>query len=727
MISHNKFNQKEGVLMGPGGAPPPGGPGGYKYEKVPKPQNLKDVPRYLRELLGGFFYRLFYTFVLVWQTDPLILFTMLFISVFDGVTPIIGSLITARITNEMQQLTSDRAIAEASGVPYELQFVGSVLLGLLIGLFAFRLLNRVVSRISNSIIRIAGQKVVKQVKVQIMEKAKTLDLASFDMPGFYEKLENANREAGTRPIQTLQSTFSVVSTVISLVGYLVILAQIPDMWWIPILIAGVSLPSAIINFYYRRKNFKYMRHRSKDRRQMNYYSDLLVNKDMAKEIRIFNLSDTFIDRYKEVFARYFAGLKSLIVRESFWLVISAVVSCAANCLCYALIARGVFDGRFKIGDYSLYTGALTSIATCVSSFISTSATIYEGTLFIDNLVSFMKEKQTVIPSVDPPQSVSHGTSHTIEFENVSFAYPGTERKVIKNINLKLRPGETVVLVGLNGAGKTTLIKLLTRLYDPTEGRILLDGRDIREYDTHELYNIFGIIFQDFGKYAVSVSENISFGNIDAEPDPLRIRESARQSSAAEYINALPRDYDTPLMRFFEEDGIELSGGQWQKLAIARAFYRESDILILDEPTASLDPMAEQEIFNTFDRLREGKTTIFVSHRLSSAVIASKIIVLRNGEVIEEGDHRELMALHGEYFKLFTTQAQRYIDNADDRAASGNDAAMGGGHGHDRERGHGNMPNHRRGRPNMGGNGDDRDMRGDIDIGREFSMPNGGDI
>lgn len=518
--------------MGPGGfGPPPGGRGGYQYEKVPLPKNIGDVPRYLRELLGGFFYRLFYTFVLVWQTDPLILFTMLFISVFDGVTPIIGSLITARITNEMQRLTSERAVAEANGVPLELQFVGSVLLGLLIGLFTFRLINRVVTRISNSIIRIAGQKVVKQVKIQIMEKAKTLDLASFDMPGFYEKLENANREAGSRPIQTLQATFSIVSTLISLVGYLVILARIPNMWWIPLLIVAVSFPSAAINFYYRRKNFQYMRNRSKDRRQMNYYSDLLVNKDMAKEIRIFNLSDTFIDRYRQVFKQYFAGLKSLIVHESFWLVLSAVISCAANCLCYAIIARGVFDGSYRIGDYSLYTGALSSIATCVASFITTSASIYEGTLFIDNLVSFMKEKQTVVPTKEPPEPVAHGAPHTIEFKNVSFAYPGTERYVIKNVNLKFRPGETVVLVGLNGAGKTTLIKLLTRLYDPTEGVILLDGKDIREYDTHELYNIFGIIFQDFGKYAVSVSENISFGNIDAEPDPARIRESARQSSA----------------------------------------------------------------------------------------------------------------------------------------------------------------------------------------------------
>lgn len=659
--------------MGPGfEGPPPGGQNEI-YDKIPLPKNVKEVPAYLRELLGGFFYRLFYTFVLVWQTDPAILFTMVFISVFDGVTPIIGSLISAAITNEMQQLVSERAVAEAAGGVLDISFVGSVLLGLLIGLFTFRLINRVVSRISNSIIRIAGEKVVKQVKVQIMEKAKKLDLASFDMPRFYEKLENANREAGSRPIQTLQSTFSIVSTAISLVGYLIILSRIPDMWWIPLLIIAVSIPSAVINFYYRRKNFQYMRRRSKDRRQMNYYSDLLVNKDMAKEIRIFNLSDTFIDRYKQVFGRYYAGLRRLIVSESIWLVICAVISCAANCLCYALIAKGVFYGEYRIGDYSLYTGALTSIASAVSTFITTSASIYEGTLFIDNLISFMKEKQTVVPSKQPPESVAHGVPHTIEFKNVSFAYPGTERRVINNVNLRFRPGETVVLVGLNGAGKTTLIKLLTRLYDPTEGQILLDGKDLREYDTAELYRMFGIIFQDFGKYAVSVSENISFGNVDVPPSEERVRDSARQSGADAYIGSLTHGYETPLMRIFEQDGTELSGGQWQKLAIARAFYRESDVLILDEPTSALDPMAEQEIFNTFDRLREGKTTIFVSHRLSSAVVASKIVVLKNGEVIEEGDHRELMALHGEYYTLFTTQAKRYIDNSEGGARADGEA------------------------------------------------------
>ena len=221
-----------------------------------------------------------------------------------------------------------------------------------------------------------------------------------------------------------------------------------------------------------------------------------------------------------------------------------------------------------------------------------------------------------------------------------------------------------MLVGLNGAGKTTLLKLLTRLYDPTEGRILLDGQDIRAYDVDDLYRMFGIIFQDFGKYAVTVSENVQFGDIHKVPDEQAVKQATREADAEDYISHLPDGYNTPLMRIFEENGIELSIGQWQKLAIARAFYSESDVLILDEPTASLDPMAEQEIFNQFDRLRADKTTIFVSHRLSSATVASKILVLEYGKLIEEGDHRTLMAKQGRYYELFTTQAKRYITDGE---------------------------------------------------------------
>ena len=635
--------------------PPPGAR--FQYAKITPPKNVADVPRYLKELLGGFFTRMGYIFKLVWKTGPWILFAMLFFAVFQGIMPVVGSKISEAVLNELQSRYG------LFGGDFR-AFFGTTAFFLLVFMFSYNILTSIVNTVKNTVTRIAGELVVRTVKLEIMNKAKELDLCSFDLPAFYEKLENANREAGMRPIQILSSTFSVVSTVITLISFVVILAA--ELWWAALVMVAVSVPSAIINFYYRRKHFQYMRRRSKDRRQMNYYSDLMVNKDMVKEIRMFDLSDTFITRYRETFDRYFAGIRALIMRENMWHVIITVVSSVVNCAFFAWFAYRVVTGGYQIGTYSLYTGALGQIAGQVGALIGVSATIYEGTLFIDNLTSFLKEEPTIVPVVpeerkdEGPLKVAHGQAHTIEFRHVSFIYPGTERKVLDDVNLLIRPGETLVLVGLNGAGKTTLLKLLTRLYDPTEGVILLDGEDIRAYDVKDLYSMYGIIFQDFGKYAVSVTENIHFGDIRKEVKEEEIRKAAEEADAIDYIGHLPGGFDTPLMRIFEEEGIELSIGQWQKLAIARAFYSDSDVLILDEPTASLDPMAEQEIFNQFDRLRADKTTIFVSHRLSSATVASKIAVLEYGKLIEEGDHRTLMAKRGRYYELFSTQARRYV-------------------------------------------------------------------
>lgn len=636
------------------GISPPGSMG-FQHERVTPPKGIKDIPRYLRELLGGFFKRFFYIIALVWNTGPWILFTMSFIALFQGVTPVIGSLISKEIINEFQVLIE-------VGLDEYGDFFSSGVFFLLVFFFVYKFLRQMISTVSHAVNRIAGEKVVRQVKLQIMEKSKEIDLGSFDLPSFYEKLENANREAGTRPISILSQTFTVISTIIEFISYILILATAPDLWWVMIIIVLISVPTAVINFIYRRRNFQYMRRRSKERRQMNYCSDILVNKDTVKEIRMFDLADTFIGRYKDVFDEYYKGLRRLILSENIWHISVGVLANLANLLFFVIIAHKVFTGAIMIGDYTLYTGAITTLATCVSTLITNSAVIYEGTLFIDNLISFMDEKPSIVPCSSDAPEVKRGTPHTIELQNVSFRYPGTDRDILKNVNLKFNPGETVVLVGLNGAGKTTLIKLLTRLYDPTEGRILLDGIDIREYDVKSLYSLYGIIFQDFGKYAVSVSDNIHFGDIHKKADPEEIRAAAIQSNADDYISRMPEGYDTPLMRIFEQSGTELSIGQWQKLAIARAFYSDSDILILDEPTASLDPMAEQEIFNQFDRLRADKTTIFVSHRLSSATVASLIVVLEHGEVVECGNHKELMALGGKYCELFSTQAKRYLES-----------------------------------------------------------------
>lgn len=630
------------------------GPVGMKEhghpEGVRPPRSLRDVPRYLGELVGGFCYRLWYIVKLVWETNPAILIVLLLIALFNGVMPVFGALISGEVLNELQLNFGLNAGSTA--------FFASPVFGLLIFLFSYRVLNAVIGRIHSAVVRVAGERVVRHVRLKIMNKARTVDLASYDCPEFYEKLENANREAGMRPIQTLSAALGTVSTVVSLISYLVILFKAPGMWWVSLIIAIMAIPSAMITFAYRNKNVHYMRWRSKERRQMEYYAGLMVNKDMVKEVRLYDLSDTLIDRYDDAFDRYYQGLRRLIVGEGVWHVVIALVSALANCVFFAMIAWRVWTGEILIGDYSLLTGALTSVASNVATLISATSTIYEGTLFIDNLIGFLRQEQTLVARVDPPRRVEHGKPHTIVFEHVGFRYPGTERDVLHDINLTLHEGESLVLVGLNGAGKTTLLKLLTRLYDPTEGRILLDGEDLRDYDVQDLYRMFGIIFQDFGRYAESAGENIRFGSVH-KTDDRAVRAAAEESGAAEFIDKLPAGYATPLMRIFEQDGIELSGGQWQKLAIARAFYSDCDVLILDEPTAALDAVAEQEIYDRFDRLRRGKITVFVSHRLSSATLATKIVVLENGTIVEEGDHSTLMARDGSYRRLFSTQAKRY--------------------------------------------------------------------
>lgn len=619
--------------------------------RVKKPEGLKDVPRYIKELLSTFFSRLFYIFRLVWDTKKSLLFFMCFMAIFNGVMPVVGSLIGARILNRLAEVFAGA----------ELAF--SAITVLLVLQFLYTFFNSAVTSLYSTVLSVSGELVTNHVKRMIMGKAREVDSVSFDSPDFYSRMENANREAGMRPLQIMRSSFSVLSTLITLFSYVAVLFAVNT--WAPFVIVLVSIPSTIVNFTYRKKNVNYMFFRSRNRRQMDYYSSTLIDKDLVKEIRMFNLSDTFIDKYQASFDEYYEGLRKLQISECLYSLLASVLTSVVYCLLYILIARGVYDGVYSVGNFSLYTGAIHAIGSGVAAFISGTANIYEGTLFIENLQAFMNEKPSIVPTLAEPRHVIRHQDHTITFDHVSFRYPGATKNALNDLNITIRSGQTVNIVGYNGAGKTTLVKLLTRLYDPTEGTILLDGHDIREYDVAELYDMFGIIFQDYGKYAVSVKENIEFGDLgvrkalDPEKNMEAVKNAATLSGADAYIGGLANGYDTPLMRYFEATGAELSGGQWQKLAIARAFYADSDILILDEPTASLDPIAEAEIFRQFDQLRHGKTSIFISHRLSSATTADNIFVMENGRVMESGKHDELMKKGGLYCSFFTTQATPY--------------------------------------------------------------------
>lgn len=619
--------------------------------RVEPPKHLRDVPKYVKRVVCDTSERMFYIVKLVWEANRGIMFIMAFMTLFNGIMPVIGSLISKEILNNL---------AKAYGA--ELRSF-QIIAVLLIAQFVYLLLNDAMTRIYSTVLQISGELVANHIKIKLMTKSKEVDLSSYDSPEYYTKLENATREAARRPIESLTATFSIVSTVISIVSYIVVILAVGILP--ALVIIALAIPSTVINFYFRKKNYAYMFRRSKERRQLNYYSELVTNKDLVKEMRTLNLTDTFIEKYKKVFDVYFQGLRKLMIQACGWNLGVSILSTVVNCVLFVLIAQGVYDGRYEVGNYALYTGALNAIASGISSLITTTASIYESTLFINNMISFMKEEPKIVPSINPPRKVERGIGHTVVFDHVSFRYPGAKHDVLRDINLTISPGDSVVLVGLNGAGKTTLIKLLMRLYDPTEGVITLDGHDIREYDVAALYDMFGIVFQDYGKYAVTVRENIAFGEVMKDINDEEIKRAAVNSNAQPFIEQLPQKYDTSLMRYFEDNGTELSIGQWQKIAIARAFYADSDILILDEPTASLDAIAEQEIFTQFETLRQGKSSIFVSHRLSSATTANKIVVLNNGTIEEIGNHSELMRAHGEYYKLFSTQARRYRASMED--------------------------------------------------------------
>lgn len=594
--------------------------------------------------------RLLYILKLVWDTSRWLLIGMVFISVLEGVFPLLNTYITSRLINALVEVFGSKNWDAMQPV-----------IGLLILQFVYLILSRASTQFKGTLTNLSGEMVISHIKVQIAQKTKEIDLADFDRPEFFEKLENANREASTRPITILTATLTLFSNLISTASFIALLGALHPL--IPVVLLLLALPSAIINFKYRKVTFRYIKEHSTDRRRMHYFTNTLANRDQVKEIKLLDLHDTFISRYLEVFTSYFKGLRRIFIREDVWHMIIYTLSTVFNCAFFLYIAYQVCFNDMLVGDYSLYTGALTSVLSGVAALVTNSSRVYEGTLFIDNMIEFMQVRPEIIPAVEDPLHPAKGQAHSIEFRNVSFAYPGTEKRVIANLNLTLEGGRSYALVGLNGAGKTTLIKLMTRLYDPTEGEILLDGVNIKNYDVAELYAMYGIVFQDFSKYAVTARENITFGDVHRPYSEDRLEYAAEQSAARDFLETLPEGYDTPLMRFFDKNATDLSIGQWQKVSIARAFYKDAEILILDEPTASLDPIAEADIFRQFDTLREGKTTLFVSHRLSSATAADEIIVMQNGRILEQGDHKTLMQNGGAYCNLFKLQAEKYLENS----------------------------------------------------------------
>ncbi|MBK8044591.1 MAG: ABC transporter ATP-binding protein [Haliscomenobacter sp.] len=494
-----------------------------------------------------------------------------------------------------------------------------------------------------------------QTSADIMRHASTLDLYQFENPEFYDKLERARRQTNGRTVLMSQvlSQIQDIITVVFLGAGLVAF----NPWLILILIVAV-IPAFIGESYFNQQSYSLSRGWTPERRELDYLRYIGASDETAKEVKIFNLSGFLTERFRELSHKYYLANRQIAVRRSLWGSLLSSLGILAYYGAYVLIARQTVHGVISLGTLTFLAGSFNRMHSMLEAIMNRFSRITESALYLRDLFDFFAIQPAIVSatgSLPFPEKLQSG----FIFEKVSFKYPNSTRWAVRDLSFHLQAGEKLALVGENGAGKTTIVKLLARLYDPTEGRILIDGVDIRNYDLDSLRNHIGIIFQDYIRFQLSAGENIAVGHIQQSDDNQRIAEAAQKSLADQVIGQLPKGYQQLLGKRFA-DGVELSGGQWQKIALARAYLRNAQLLILDEPTSALDARAEHEVFQRFAELIQGKSAVLISHRFSTVRMADRILVLENGRLLEIGSHAELLEKEGKYAELFHLQAQGYV-------------------------------------------------------------------
>jgi len=520
--------------------------------------------------------------------------------------------------------------------------------------FGLAVLSDVLGRAVSLLDSLLSEQFSNETSLRLMEHAATLDLEDFEDSELQDRLERARRQASGRSslIGQLFGQAQDIVTVASFAAGLLVFAP-----WLIVLLAIALLPAFIGEAHFNAQSYSLNYVRTPERRELDYVRQTGASAETAKEVKIFGLSGFLIERYRALATSFFEANRRIALRRAGWGSVLSAVGTVAYYVAYAYIVWRTLHGDFSIGDLTFLAGSFRRLRTLLENLLLGFSQVAGQALYLDDLFSFFEIQPEIVPPSNPrpfPVPIKIGFS----FENVGFRYPGAARWAVRGLNFELRTGETLALVGENGAGKTTLVKLLARLYDPDEGRILLDGHDLREYDLFALRANIGVIFQDFVRYYFTAADNIAVGRIEARDDRARIVRAAERSLADEVIRKLPDGYDQVLGKRFRT-GIDISGGEWQKVAIARAYMRDAQLLILDEPTAALDARAEFEVFKRFKELSEGRTAVLISHRFSSVRMADRIVVLKDGAVDSVGTHAELLALRGRYAELFELQAAGY--------------------------------------------------------------------